>query len=499
MHEGLRLVSFGLVVGGLAGCVLGPIYHGPSAAETEAPAKFKGALNAHWKVAKPGGGKEPRGEWWTIFGDGELNRLEQQALAANQDLRVAAARIAESRAQTRVAAADFFPNIDVDARGQRQRTSNNLPVQKGELVGPNPFAGGGAPSNGAPIVLTNQPLTTTQNDFRLPAELNWEIDLFGRVRHEYEAARAEARAVALDFEAMRLSVTATVASTYFLIRAEDAETEVIDAAVRARREALRIAQERLDAGLTSELDVTRAHSDLAANEAAIIAIERGRGEMENALGTLIGVPASELLIAKRPIGGSPPHIPEGLPSDLLERRPDIARAERELAAANARIGVARAAFFPQIRLTGAAGFESADFGLLFNAQSRFWEIGPSIHLPIFEGGRNIADLQATRARYDQALGRFRRQVLVAFQDVENALVDARTLSSEAEAEDRVAAAAQRAFALSEQQYQKGAINFLDVLDSERTLLQTQRTHAQLTGQRMIASVQLIKALGGDWK
>lgn len=496
MSRALLLVSFCA----LAGCrVLGPIYHGPPAAELEAPAKFKGQLSPHWKVAEPGGGKEGRAEWWTIFGDPVLNRLEEQAVAANQDLRVAAARISESRAQSRVAASDFFPKIDVDAQGERRRTSNTLPFQKGELLGKSPFGGAGGPPSNEPLVLTTQPRTTTQNDFRVPADLNWEIDLFGRVRHQYEAARAQARAVELDYVAMRLSVTANVASSYFMIRAADAERAVIEEALKTRGEALRIAKERLDAGLTSELDVARASADLATNEAAVFTIQRGRAELENALGTLIGRPASETRIASRPIRRGPPGVPVGLPSELLERRPDVARAERELAAANAQIGVARAAFFPTIRLTGAAGFESADFGLLFNGQSRFWEIGPSIHFPIFEGGRNVANLQAAKARYEEALGRFRGQVLVAFQEVENALVDLRTLNGEAAAQERVAAAAGRAFELVTAQYQKGAVTFLEVLDAERTLLQTQRTLAQLLGQREMATVQLIKALGGDWR
>ncbi len=493
MRRALLLVS----LLAFSGCILGPHYHGPPAAEADAPARYKGALSPHWKVAQPGG-KNRHEDWWKIFGDSVLNRLEEETVAANQDLRIAAARISESRAQARVAAADFFPNIDLNANGQRRRTSNTLPYQKGELIGSNPFSMGGGMTTSAPPVLTNQPLTTTQNDFRVPAELNWEIDLFGRVRHQVEAARAEAQAVAIDFQAMRLSVTANLAASYFMLRAADAERDVIQRALNSRREGLRIAQERLDAGLTSELDVVRARADLATNEAAVFSIQRSRGEMENAIATLIGQPASNLRLPARPIGGRMPRIPPGLPSDLLERRPDILRAERELAAANARIGIARAAFFPQIRLTGAGGFESADFGLLFDAQSRFWEIGPSIHLPIFEGGRNVANLHATQARYEQALGRFRQQVLVAFQDVENALVDARTLSGEAEAQGRVAEAAQRTLDLSQQSYQKGAINFLDVLDAERTLLQTERTQAQLLGQRMLATVQLIKALGGDW-
>ncbi|MGI9173658.1 MAG: efflux transporter outer membrane subunit [Chthoniobacterales bacterium] len=498
MRTILPLVRLALPAILLAGCVIGPRYYGPPAAESEAPAHFKGELNRNWKIAQPGG-RQARVDWWRIFGEPGLDRLEVQALAANQDLRVATARIQESRAQTRAAAADFYPSLALDARGQRTRTSNTLPFQRGKFLGNNPFGMGGGTTGGAPPVITNQPLTTTQNDFRVPAELSWELDLFGRVRQQYRAARAEAEAIEADFQGMRLSVTANVAASYFMLRAADSERAVIEQALKGRREGLRIANERLQAGLTSELDVARAQADLAANEAALLGLERSRAEMENALATLIGQPASEVRIAPQPLReGRVPRIPAGLPSELLERRPDVARAERELAAANAHIGIARAAFFPQIRLTGTGGFESADLGLLFNPASRFWQIGPSIHLPIFDGGRNLANLRVTQAQYEEALARFRGQVLIAFQEVETALSESRTLSGEAEAQGRVAVAAERALELSRQSYEKGAVNFLDVLDAERTLLQTQRTQAQLSGRQVLATLQLIKALGGDW-
>jgi multidrug efflux system outer membrane protein len=476
----------------LSACVVGPRYGGPPRAEKEVPPAFKN----HWKVAEPADATT-RGRWWNVFRDPILDQIEEQTIAGNQDLRIAVARISEARAQARVAAADFFPTLDVNARAMRERTSNTLPFQKGELIGSNPF-GSTTAGEDTPTVISTQPLTTIQNDFRVPAELNWEIDLFGRVRHEYAAARALAESQVADLEAMRLSVTANVAATYFMLRALDAELDVLDRTVSARQDALRIASERLQAGLTSELDVTRARADLAADQASGFQVQRSRAEMENALATLIGRPASELQMPRRPLAGVNPRIPVGLPSDLLERRPDIASAERMLAAANERIGVATAAFFPRIRLTGAGGFESADIGLLFNAESRFWQIGPSVSLPIFEGGRNVANLRAARVRYEEALGQYRKQLLVAFQEVENALVDLRTLSGQAEAQARVVTAARRAYDLSQQQYQKGASNYLDVLDAERTLLQGERAQTALLGQQMQATVQLIKALGGDW-
>jgi multidrug efflux system outer membrane protein len=262
---------------------------------------------------------------------------------------------------------------------------------------------------------------------------------------------------------------------------------------------LRIAQERLNAGVTSDLDVSRATAELAEDQADLFGVRRTRAEMENALATLLGYPASDFALTRRPLVDTRmPRIPPGLPSSLLERRPDIASAERQLAAANARIGVAVAAFFPVIRLTGAAGFESADLGDLFDWQSRMWQIGPSITFPLFEGGRNLANLRASQARYRQQVDTYRQQVLVAFQDVENSLADLHTLSDQAEAQERAVAAAGRALQLSQSEYDKGAINFLDVLDAERTLLSDERISVQLLGQRLQATVLLIKALGGTW-
>ncbi|MEI9895916.1 MAG: efflux transporter outer membrane subunit [Chthoniobacter sp.] len=243
-----------------------------------------------------------------------------------------------------------------------------------------------------------------------------------------------------------------------------------------------------------------AKADLASNESDVFALARTRGEVENAIATLVGRPASLLKMPRRPLAGSttPPGVPPSLPSRLLERRPDIAEAERQLAAANAQIGVAKAAFFPVIRLTGEGGFESADLGLLFNWESRIWRIGPSVTLPIFEGGRNVANLGAAQARYDEAVGSYRGQVLGAFQDVENALNALRQLAGQAAADERALEAARRSLELARQQYEKGSITFLEVLDAERGSLADERLSAQIAGQRLQATVQLIKALGGGW-
>lgn len=488
----------------LAGCkAVGPDYHGPPAPEAPNPLRFKNAVadNARrWKIAEPKD-FDPRGAWWEIFRDPDLNRLETAATANNQDLRLAVGRIAESRAQTRVAASDFYPHADYDGSYVRERSSNNDPYQTGQLVNPKTIGGAASGATGGPLTLTQQPLTRSFALFRQPVDLNWELDLFGRVRRNYEAARATRASVEADAANVTLSVAANVALGYFNVRALDTEIAVINRTIHARQDALGIAQERLSAGLTGELDVVREKSELATDQADLEGVKRARAEMENALATLVGQPASAFRYAPHELSATatPPRVPAGLPSGLLERRPDVAMAERQLAAANAQIGVAVAAFFPRITITGAAGFESATVTDLFNWESHIWQIGPSINLPIFEGGRNTANLQAAHARYDQEVARYRQQVLVAFQDVENALVDLRTLAAQAAAQGRAVEASRRTLQLSQDQYRNGAVTFLDVADAERTLFNSERTAAQLLGQRMQATVQLIKALGGGWR
>ncbi len=491
----LLLTCASALAGGIP--AVGPDYHG--APVVEIPTTYRNPLPPAWKHAQPSD-SQARGNWWKVFHDPVLNKLETQAVTANQDIALAVDRIAEVQAQVRVASADFFPNIDTEPSAIRERLTNTAPFQRGELVGNNPFASAIPPAAAnQPLILNTQPLSRTYNLFNFPLDLNWELDLFGRVRRNREAAHATAQAAVADLNNTLLSVTANVASTYYDIRALDAELGVLERTIATRQDALRIAQERLNAGLTSDLDVSRATADLAGDQADLFSVRRSRDEMQNALATLLGSPASDFTLIRRPfVDTGMPVIPPGLPSSLLERRPDVAEAERQLAAANARIGVAVAAFFPIIRLTGAAGFESADMGDLFDWQSRIWQIGPSITFPLFEGGRNLANLRAAQARYRQQVDTYRQQVLVAFQDVETSLADLHTLADQAAAQDRAVAAASQALQLSQSEYNKGAINFLDVLDAERTLLSDQRVSVQLLGQRLQATVLLIKALGGIW-
>jgi multidrug efflux system outer membrane protein len=493
----------------LFGCApVGPNYHGvPPKTTADLPTRYKNGPtgSSRWKVAVPSEAALG-GRWWLIFDDQTLTRLEASALANNQDLRTAVNRIDEAQAQVRLAKADLLPNLNANNKFTNQRSSSTDAVQRGRLVGNGSAFGDGSGgstasptftgSNG-PLIL-EQPISSTFDLFQNTLDLSWELDIFGRVRRNVEAAKANKESADYDLLAALLSITANLANQYFTLHALDAEAAILQRTIATRQDALHIAEERLTSGLTSELDVQRAKSDVASNQADLFSVQRARGELENGIATLSGQPASNLLLPRAPLEKRPPAVPAGLPSTLLERRPDVASAERSVAAANARVGVAVAAFYPDVRLTGVTGFETAKLGDIFAAQSLIWSVGPSITVPIFEGGRNSANLQNARAQYEETVNRYRSQVLTAFQDVENALVDLHTLDGQAGAQDVAVTAARRALELSQQQYAKGAVSFLDVLDAERTLLQDERVSAQLLGSRMQATVQLIKALGGLW-
>jgi multidrug efflux system outer membrane protein len=324
------------------------------------------------------------------------------------------------------------------------------------------------------------------------------LDLFGRIRRNVQAARAQTEQAKADLAATLLSVTANVATDYFTVRALDAQVVILQNTIATRQDALQIAEERFEAGLVNELDVSRAQSEVASEQAELSSVQRSRAEMENAIATLAGKLASNLHLPPGAIAYSPPRIPPGLPSRLLERRPDVASAERSVATANARIGAAVAAFYPDVTINGATGFETANIGDIFAGQSLIWSLGPSMTVPIFEGFRLKAGLRSAKAQYRETVDNYRNQVLSAFEDVENALADIRKLADQYEAQERAVAAASRTLELSQQQYDKGAVTYLDVLDAERTLLSDEQIAAQLAGARLQATVQLIKAIGGRW-
>ncbi len=456
-----------------AGCVsVGPDYERPT---TEAARAYKAADTGDWKEGKPLD-HVPKGDWWKVFGDAQLNALEAKAQRANQDLKAAFAVVNQARATARVARSEFFPNVEANPSFRRERFSPNQEPDFGAL---------------------------TANSFHLPLDLSYEIDLWGRVRSGFESTRAEAAASTAAFYSLLLSLQADVAQNYFRLRALDAEVAVLQRTLELRREQLNIVASRFDIGLGAELDVARAETELAATEAELTTLARRRIELENALAILVGEPPSTFRIAPLtdPANGwdhQPPAIPAGLPSQLLERRPDIAQAERQLAADNARIGIAKAAFFPVVRLTGSGGFLSADVESLFNWESRAWSIGPSVSLPIFAGARNLANLRRSRARFEESVARYRQRVLLAFGEVENAIAGIRLLDEQAAAQERAFSSARRARDLALESFTAGITGYLDVIDADRAALQTHRSNQELAGQRLIAAVQLIKVLGGGW-
>ena len=476
----------------LAGCAVGPNYKQPAALKSEPmPQAFaeNGAPtnSIPWKPAQPAA-HLPRGDWWKIFGDDELNRLESQATTQNQNLAAAVARFDQARALVKVARADLFPQISATPGYTRQRTSANAPVQ-------------GKPAGTA----------LTYNNFSAPLDLSWELDLWGRIRRQTEAARAQFVASADDLESLKLALQAEVAQDYFTLRALDAERGVVTNSIETYRHSLELTRNRRKGGIVSDLDVSQAETQLSATEAQLPVIDLQRANVLHALATLAGKPASNFQIA--PGGtGSPlpgdgaqrvtrpaiPALPVGVPSELLQRRPDIAAAERRVAAANAQIGVAVSAFYPSLQISGLAGFQTIDAGTLFDWPSRFWSIGPSLTLPLFTGGRNRAQLAVARAAYDETVANYRQTVLAAFQEVEDELAAQRLLAQQSDAQTAALRSAQHTLDIANNRYKAGLVTYLEVATAQSAALEQERAVIQLQGQQRVAEVQLIKALGGGW-
>ena len=451
----------------LSACAVGPSYQKPqrSAADNwkETTANNKGALQLSEK-------------WWEVYADAKLNELEQSALAENYTLKAAMARVQQARAVARISDADLLPTVNFDPDASRNRQSANRPAQPGSVV-----------------------RDYTTNRFRVPLDASYEIDFWGKMKRASESAVARAQAAQYAYQTVALSLTGDMAQNYFAIRTLDAERAVLLDNIAVRKRGLELVRSRYRGGITSELDVSRAEAELAAVEAESIGLGRRRAELENAIAVLLGKSASEFKLAESPLQTAVPGIAAGMPSELLQRRPDVAEAERLLAARNAEIGVAKAAFFPTIRLTGQAGFESADLTDLLKLSSRIWTAGIGVVLPVFDGGRNKANLERAKAVYEENLAQYQSQVLVAFQEVESALAGLRILAEQSEPQARALAGAQKTSQISNSRYKAGLVTYLEVVDSERNVLSNQRLATQLAGQRMLTSVALIKALGGGWQ
>jgi len=461
----------------LAGCSLIPKFEQPA---VDIPAQYKELSPAErgtWKEAQPAE-SAPRGEWWKIFGDPVLDELELQAIETNQNLKAAATRVTQARALLGVTEADRYPEVTIGFGPTRQRPS--------------------AVSRGLPDGADTRSVTI----WRAPLSLSYEVDLFGRVASSVNAAENDLAATQATYRSVLLALQADVAQIYFNLRATDAELALLRETVGTREENVRLLQRRFELGDIGELDLARAKTELSTARTDAIGLERQRAQLEHALAVLLGKAPASFALDAAPLAADVPGVPAGLPSALLERRPDIAAAQRAMMAANARIGVARSAFFPSLVLTGSAGFESSDLGNLFQWSSRTWLLGPlfgtALSWTIFDGGRRRANLDGAWAVLDESVADYRQRVLVAFAEVEDNLAGLRVLRDQAEATRESRDSTSRALKLADTRYRAGATSYLDVIDAQRSALAIQRLDTQIKGARAVSTVALIRALGGGW-
>lgn len=442
----------------ITSCAVGPDHRKP---EVEVPAAWKEA--AEWKVAQPKDAV-PKGKWWEVFNDPVLNGLVEQVQVSNQELRAAEARYAQARAQVAVARASLFPTVGAGAGASRARRPG----------------GGSSPS------------------YSVSLDARWEADLWGRIRRTIEAAGAAAEAGAADLEAMRLSLQAELVTNYFQLRVADVTRDLLDDASKNYERNLQLTQNRYTAGVAAKSDVVQAETQLLSTRAQAIDIRATRASLEHAIAVLVGKPPAALAIEPVAFHVRLPEIPPGVPSTLLERRPDIAAAERRVAAANARIGVAQAAYFPSLDLSASGGFASASLAHLFSAPNRVWSIGAALAATLLDFGARAGQVSAAQAAHDEAVANYRQTVLASFQEVENNLATLYWLSEEAKVQQEAARAARESVTLTVNQYKAGTVSYLNVVQVQNTQLAEERTTVNLIGRRLAATVALIRALGGDW-
>jgi NodT family efflux transporter outer membrane factor (OMF) lipoprotein len=458
-----------------AGCAVGPNYRKPSA---PVPSTFKElapsptptptAGQAEWKPAQPRDDRL-RGKWWEIFGDTELDALEEQVNVSNQNVARAEAQFRGARAAARGARADLFPTIGANASATRSR----------------PVARPGVP-----------PTTTTQ--YELSADLSWELDVFGRIRRNVESNVEAAQATAGDLEAVRLALQAELAVDYFLLHGLDAQKQLLDTNVAAFQTALQLTTNRFNQGIVSGVDVAQAQTLLETTRAQATDLSLARAQLEHAIAILTGKPPAELTIAPSPIKVTPPAIPVALPAELLERRPDIAASERRVAVANAQIGVAVAGFFPRLLLAASGGYGNSTLTNFFSLPNRFWSLGPSLVQTVFDGGKRRAAKEQAEASYDAAVATYRESVLTACQDVEDSLAALRILDLEATQLADAVTAAERSLTIARNRYQGGVTTYLEVITAQSAALANERAEVDILTRRMTASVNLVSALGGGW-
>ncbi|KVP29705.1 efflux transporter outer membrane subunit [Burkholderia ubonensis] len=459
----------------LAGCAVGPDYHRP---DTPMPAAFKEAP-AGWKVAQPADGAD-RGAWWRVYGDPQLDALIDKLNASNQTIAQSAAAYRQARALVAEARAAYFPTVGLTASGSRSRTPR-ASLSSGSSSS---FGGGSSGSIG--------------NSYSVGLDASWEPDLWGKVSRTVGAQRAGEAAAAADVANARLSQQATLAQTYFQLRTADTLQMLLDDTVASYARSLQLTQNRYAQGVAARADVIQAQTQLQSAQAAAIDNGVARAQYEHAIATLIGEPASTFSLPPLPLAAEPPVTPVGVPSALLERRPDIAAAERRAAAANEQIGVAISAFFPTLTLSAQGGVQSSVWSNLFTLPARFWTVGPQLAATLFDAGLRAAQTEAARATYDQDVAAYRLSVLTAFQDVEDNLASQRILAREIDVQRQAVDSAEHALAIVTNQYKAGTVDYLNVLTAQTTAFSAHQKLATIAGQRMVSSVGLVKALGGGW-
>jgi len=447
-------------------CKLGPDYQRP---KVESPEAWR------WKTAEP---KDhvPRGEWWKVFNDPALDALQLKAAEDNLDLQAAFQRVEQARATARVSKSNFYPTLDGGLNWSRYRTSANAPA-------PIPFP---VPS-------------FTQSQWTMPFDLSYEVDLWGKVKRSFESSQQLALGSVAAHQTVMLGLQADVAMNYFELQSIDREIELLKRAIELRKEALKIFEQRLQVGIGSDFEVQRAKVEVATAQADLSAAQRSRAAHVNTLALLCGTTASKFEITVTPGPSKVPQIAPDLPSSLLERRPDVAQAEREMASKLSQIGIAQAASFPSLRLTAGGGYLSGDLTDLFDWNSRTWSLGPGVSIPLFAGGRNKANLERTRATYEESVLNYKQRILVAFKEVEDSLSALQFLGSEAKSRNEAASAATSAAKLSLDRFSAGSINFLEVIDSENARLVNERARVRVANEQVLGTVRLIKALGGGWE
>ena len=457
------------------GCVVGPNYHRPSAAVPEVYKEVPPPPppNGSWTTAAPADASL-RGDWWTLFNDPQLTALEGRLTVGNQSVQAAIERYTNAQAVVRQARADYFPTLAAGPNIQRERLSLNRPTRVGNLS-PNQY-----------------------NDFVVSGQANWEPDFWGRVRRNVETARANRQASAADLANVELSVRAELALDYYQLRGLDTQQELLDNTVQNYKAYLDLTNRRARGGVATLADVALAETQLATTQTQAIDVAVARAQYQHAIATLIGVPASSFALPPLPQTTNLPAIPAGVPSTLLERRPDIATAERQAQAQNAQIGVAIAAFYPNISLSGAGGMESGQPGTWIQGPSELWSLGASATETLFDAGRRRAITDEAKANYRQQVANYREAVLNGFQEVEDNLAALRVLNQESSSAATALSAANRSLQLSTNRYKGGVTTYLEVLTSQQAQLANERTQADITTRQFVASVQLIRALGGGW-